>query len=307
MKVSVVICTYNGEQFITEQLDSLRYQSRVADEVLIADDKSTDGTVHIIQSYIKKYNLYESWKLYINEKNKGYADNFHDVMMKAKGDVIFFSDQDDIWYSDKIERMMEKMERTPEIQLLGTEFAPFYSSKDAVRYVKKAKNDSVMQKVELNQKTIFIDYGCEGCVICVRRNFLCEIDKYWFSGFAHDEFVWKMALCYRGCYRWNVCLMDRRFHGNNTSKQKLHDKQKRILFLERLLKSHLALRMCAEDKNVSEEDKKLIAKNIQSVQERLNVLKNRNIYSWFKCLVLYARCYQSFKSLFMELYIAFFR
>lgn len=54
MKTSVVMSTYNGEEYIIEQLDSLRNQSRPADEVLIADDCSTDNTVDIVRNYIKK-------------------------------------------------------------------------------------------------------------------------------------------------------------------------------------------------------------------------------------------------------------
>lgn len=56
MKISVVLSAYNGAEYITEQLDSIRNQSRPADEVLIFDDVSTDNTVEIVREYIKKYN-----------------------------------------------------------------------------------------------------------------------------------------------------------------------------------------------------------------------------------------------------------
>ena len=55
MKISVVLCTYNGEAFLVEQLDSIRLQTKSVAEVLIADDRSTDSTVHIIKEYIEKY------------------------------------------------------------------------------------------------------------------------------------------------------------------------------------------------------------------------------------------------------------
>ena len=306
MKISVVLCTYNGEAFLVEQLDSIRLQTKSVAEVLIADDRSTDSTVHIIKEYIEKYKLSETWKLNINEKNKGYANNFHDIMMRATGDIIFLSDQDDIWNNDKVEKMAKKMEEMPEIQLLGTEFTPFYSSDHAPQYTKKSKNDNNLYKIEINRKNIFIDNGCEGCAVCVRKNFLHQINKYWFPGFPHDEFVWKMSLCYQGCYKWNISLMNRRFHENNTSKQKLHDKNKRIQFLENLLKSHMAMMQCANDRLLPLDDRKLISKNIKSVETRIRVLKNRSIFAGLKGVVKYYRYYQSWKSPIMELYIAFF-
>ena len=57
MKVSIVLCSYNGEKYIEEQLDSLRVQTRPADEVMIFDDRSTDRTVKIVQDFISKYEL----------------------------------------------------------------------------------------------------------------------------------------------------------------------------------------------------------------------------------------------------------
>jgi glycosyltransferase involved in cell wall biosynthesis len=75
LKVSVAMATYNGGDFIYDQLDSLRLQSRRIDEVIVADDGSTDGTIENIQGYINKYNLV-NWKIYRNRENKGFSENF---------------------------------------------------------------------------------------------------------------------------------------------------------------------------------------------------------------------------------------
>ena len=71
MKLSVVISTYNGEDYIERQLDSIKNQTRPADEVLIIDDCSTDNTVNIIRRYIEKNDLC-SWKFEVNNQNKGW-------------------------------------------------------------------------------------------------------------------------------------------------------------------------------------------------------------------------------------------
>ena len=75
MYLSVVISTYNGSKYILEQLDSIRNQTRRADEVMIIDDCSTDDTVEKINNFLKKYNL-NNWKIVKNVENKGWKRNF---------------------------------------------------------------------------------------------------------------------------------------------------------------------------------------------------------------------------------------
>ena len=71
-KISVALATYNGEKYIEKQLDSIRNQTIKPDEVVIVDDKSSDRTVALINEFIAVNNLV-NWKLFVNEKNVGYA------------------------------------------------------------------------------------------------------------------------------------------------------------------------------------------------------------------------------------------
>jgi len=92
--VSVVMATYNGEKYLREQLDSILGQTYAPFEIIIQDDGSTDGTVDIAKEYVQKYGFI---KLYVNEHNLGFNQNFKSVAMKATGDYVAISDQDDIW------------------------------------------------------------------------------------------------------------------------------------------------------------------------------------------------------------------
>ena len=101
--VSVVMCTYNGAKYLREQLDSIISQTYPIYELIVQDDCSTDETVAIIKEYMEKYSFI---KLYVNEHNLGFNLNFKSVCMKATGDFVALSDQDDVWFPDKIQKQV---------------------------------------------------------------------------------------------------------------------------------------------------------------------------------------------------------
>ena len=104
--ISVCIATYNGKEFIKEQLDSIRAQLAENDEIIISDDMSTDGTAGVI-SEIQDPRV----RLYAHSKKKerfaiDYATrNFENALRHASGDIIFLADQDDVWLPGKVEKM----------------------------------------------------------------------------------------------------------------------------------------------------------------------------------------------------------
>lgn len=105
--VSVVLCTYNGEKYIREQLESILNQTYPVYEVVIQDDKSTDDTVDIIKEYESKYSFV---KLFINDNNKGFCQNFLSAYLLASGDYILSCDQDDIWDNNKVNILVNSIE-----------------------------------------------------------------------------------------------------------------------------------------------------------------------------------------------------
>ena len=120
MKISVVMATYNGSKFILEQLDSIKRQTKQPDEVIIRDDNSTDNTPEIISDYIIRNKL--KWKLVCGDINLGFEKNFVEALKISTGDIIFFSDQDDVWDVDKIEVMFGIMLRHSTILCLNTSY-----------------------------------------------------------------------------------------------------------------------------------------------------------------------------------------
>ena len=202
IKISVVIATYNGAEYICEQLESIKNQTMPPDEVIICDDRSTDDTFDVVNNYIKEHNLEDKWHNFLNEKNLGYADNFDQATLKATGSLIFFSDQDDIWDLDKIETMVGIMKNNSECKVLCTDYSPWYTTDNAPKapksIIKRMPNNGRFELIEMNRKSIYI--GALGCCMCVRKDFYHSISQYGFNDWAQDDRMWKIAQCAHGCY-----------------------------------------------------------------------------------------------------------
>src|SRR5580698_758538 len=106
-RISVAMCTYNGERFLQKQLDSITKQTRLPDEMVVCDDKSTDRTV----AMVREFRASASWPVQIfeNEHNLGSAANFERAIRLCTGDLIALSDQDDIWYPNRLERSQQEL------------------------------------------------------------------------------------------------------------------------------------------------------------------------------------------------------
>ncbi len=106
--ISVVLCTYNGADFLREQIDSILNQTWKPLEIIISDDGSTDQTKDILLSYKHHPEI----QLYFQVKNLGPIKNVEFVLCKAQGDFIAFSDQDDIWKPEKVETLYKSMDHS---------------------------------------------------------------------------------------------------------------------------------------------------------------------------------------------------
>lgn len=96
MSVSVVMATYNGEQYLKEQLDSVLAELQPGDELIVVDDASRDGTAGLLGCV-----TWPTFRIVQNPSNIGVLQTFERGLMLATGDVVFLCDQDDIWLPGK--------------------------------------------------------------------------------------------------------------------------------------------------------------------------------------------------------------
>lgn len=115
MKTSVVLCAYNGEMFILDQLNSILNQSTLPDEIILVNDCSTDETHSILCNFIKKQKI--SCKYVVNESNMGVAYSFAKGIEYVSNDIIIFSDQDDIWMPNRVYRIKEEFSKYKKMEV----------------------------------------------------------------------------------------------------------------------------------------------------------------------------------------------
>jgi glycosyltransferase involved in cell wall biosynthesis len=114
MRVSVAMATYNGEKYLKQQIDSILSQLGNEDELIISDDHSSDQTLAIIKKYISEDHRV---KLFMNEE-KGVTSNFENAIKRTQNEIIFLSDQDDIWKPEKVKTVKDYYEKNPTIQMI---------------------------------------------------------------------------------------------------------------------------------------------------------------------------------------------
>lgn len=132
MKLSVVVCTYNGARFIDEQIGSIINQTLKPNQIVISDDGSTDNTWEKLQQWQSHYP--EIIELYRHPNNVGFNRNFSFALSKVNGDYVALCDQDDVWYENKLSVLSQYATNYPNISL-------FQHSEDIMVETKKSRNE----------------------------------------------------------------------------------------------------------------------------------------------------------------------
>jgi glycosyltransferase involved in cell wall biosynthesis len=225
MKISIALATYNGEKFISDQLDSFCNQNKLPDELIVSDDLSSDSTMIILKKFAKqapfKVNIYQ------NKSNLGYARNFNNALTKTTGDLVFLSDQDDIWYKNKIKTISERA--------LKSESLFFINNAEIVNEHLKTSGFNKFDQIKSlgGDKSKFV----MGCCAAIKRDLLDIALPIHESFKAHDTWLAWYAQFLDLYEVDNSILQFYRRHGANESNyiaNNLHKISKNNLFLNRI-------------------------------------------------------------------------
>lgn len=186
LKVSVVLATFNGEKYITKQLESILYQTTKADEVIISDDCSTDSTLEIVNNFITENSLSEKWSVFSNDQNLGYVKNFCSALEKANGDIIFLCDQDDIWNTEKLSSVLPLFDDF-DVFGVATNYKLINSNDQPIDFANKKANLSD----EISYGSLMFGNKIPGCCCAFRRRVTKEYLRTSTNVLPHD---WEMSI-----------------------------------------------------------------------------------------------------------------
>lgn len=215
-KVAVLMCTHNGSEWIREQLNSILMQEGVQVDLFISDDHSTDETIHVISEYIEEANIHIALSSPLKKRGSAASNFFHLFSLyDCHGyDYIALSDQDDIWFSGKLERAHKS---------LAIHAAAAYSS-DFVAFWPNGRRKHYRKSQPQRGYDYIFEGGGPGCSYVMTAKFYGYlrlwvlnnqklISKIW----MHDWFIY--ALARASGEAWFIdkfCSFMYRQHSNNT-------------------------------------------------------------------------------------------
>ena len=214
--VSIAMCTFNGARFLRDQLDSFSTQTRLPDEIVICDDGSTDETLKILADWAKS----APFKVQIvqNERNLGYAKNFEKAIDLCQGEIIFLSDQDDIWLPQKIDLMANLLESTPDSSGVICEAYLINSQNERLPYLHSDISREFMGCflpcfLSLPENKLPLLSGC--CSVFRKKvlNTIPDVQEGW----PHDSWFFLFAQTLGKVLFVSEPLICRRIHDSNTS------------------------------------------------------------------------------------------
>lgn len=218
-KYSVAICVFNGEKFLQEQLESIVNQSIQPSEVVVIDDCSVDNSLIIVKDFAKLYcNI--SWKIYQNETNVGYVENFQKAIKKCSNEIIFLSDQDDYWEQNKAMEIINIFSEKTNVVFTNAEIVDDKLSISGNFMFDRVGFDKYKKEVFYDKKkqmTLFLEkFLATGATMAVRRSFAIQvfpIPKN--SIFIHDSWLATLGSCSGSVKFITESLIKYRQHDNN--------------------------------------------------------------------------------------------
>ncbi|MDB5025772.1 MAG: hypothetical protein JWP78_3527 [Mucilaginibacter sp.] len=211
--ISIALCTYNGEKYLKEQMDSIINQTYKKLEIIVVDDDSTDNTFDILSNYAK---VDVRVKCIKNSANLGFNKNFEKALKLTSGEYIAISDQDDIWLPDKLQSLLIN---------IGDNWLIFSNS----NFIGDREPGTLLKdfKLPVNYKGFLFRNYVTGHTVLMRREFLHFILPFPQKGF-YDWWMGFVAAYHHKMTFYDEVLTYYRVH-NESVIQRRQDLGKAIL------------------------------------------------------------------------------
>jgi glycosyltransferase involved in cell wall biosynthesis len=212
--ISIAMCTYNGARYLQDQLDSIAKQNITPDELIVCDDRSTDNTLEILQRFAN--DLPYPVVITVNDNNLGSIKNFERAISLCNSDIIILSDQDDVWYPEKLAVIKHTFSISPDVGLV-------FSNADVVNEFLQPLQYRIWENIyftNIEQNKIRTSKAYEillqrnvvtGATMAFRSKFKKIITPFPQS-FVHDHWIALLFSCCSSLYPIDTPLMQYRKH-----------------------------------------------------------------------------------------------
>lgn len=207
LKISVAMAVYNGGKYLAEQLDSILKQLRPEDELIISDDGSADGTKELVNAYC----MSDARIRLIDGPKCGVVKNFQNALEHCTGEIIFLSDQDDVWADDKVAEVLKAFEN-PETVLVMHDAAVTDISLEVVQNSFFATRNTAVGFYKNLWKNSYI-----GCCMAFRSALLPIVLPFPDRLPMHDQWIGLLAEKQGGVALLPQPLLYYRRHGANAT------------------------------------------------------------------------------------------
>lgn len=238
--VSILMASYNGSAFIDEQLQSITAQLSPQDELIVIDDGSSDRTIDIIVDYVRRF---ENMRLIENPRNLGVRKTFEALIVESRNEIVFLSDQDDVWIDGRKARMVEALHQNNCVAVLSN--AVILTEKGVGRNFFPGDQDPDVGSIARN----FIRNNFIGCCMAFRRDVATVALPFPRNISMHDWWIGSCAMALgKVCYLAEPTLLYRRHGGNQSAGTRrpwrvvMRDRRGNLLALVTLLGRLLRLR-----------------------------------------------------------------
>ncbi len=214
--IAVLMATYNGAQYLNEQIDSILNQSLPPTTIIVSDDGSDDGTITILE----KYAAVEKIKFIKNDTRRGVVGNFINCLHQLPAGYYFaLSDQDDIWHPSKLEESfhaLQKIEHKDQPCMVYSDLCLIDAQKNIIN--RSFRNELGHHKYKHCLETLLFGNFVLGCTT------LCNYSlKDYIIGmpihpcFNHDAWMALVSYTFGQTYSIDKALVDYRQHSSNVT------------------------------------------------------------------------------------------
>ena len=213
-KIEILLATYNGEKYVGEQIDSIINQTYHNWILLIRDDNSKDNTLEILKEYEKKDNRI---KVIEDKKgNLGFVKNFEELLNNSKEDWVMFSDQDDYWLENKIEKYVAILNTSSE-DVLKKPMLIHSNSFICDDNLEIIKDEFINSKIanKYNEDDFYFAYFVQGSTVLINRAIIDLALPFSKNVTVHDRYFHLLAEFLGKRIFINESLIKYRQHSNN--------------------------------------------------------------------------------------------